>query len=419
MEHLLQPLRSPSKEAPSHIQNQATSSLSSGNEATPSSSDFIEEPEARIIQCVKVLCSSHTAFLKNKLLEDYIRNHTVEDIVHYILKLLGKSFFKVLETPQHERAEAVDRLSEITADKRDRGVYTNVLRVPTPSPFWVHASPMLEIDEAFVVDGAVPLTTLKHMEAKENLSSFHYIAWNASKSHKFVEIAKAGSKDPAALIRIVEAMVVACLYTYTEVDYSQLLKLYEIIDPSTSPYGLNRTSALKDRGLSATADNALSWVFMNVEQESYRTECGGCYHADDVKALFMKEFSDGRSISRGILTFTERTSAKQNADSDRMNSPLHGLYYLFAREYSRQATMVRVRCGKCKTQELNDIDAIYEISTGNYIVRTFMCRTCPKSKNGRSPNKYHFPIDNYTSTTTWESLRAAYKAAIEVGRFQG
>ena len=160
MEHLLHPLRSLSKEAPSHIQNQATSSLSSGNEATPSSSDFIEEPEARIIQGVKVLCSSHTAFLKNKLLEDYIRNHTVEDIVHYILKLLGKSFFKVLETPQHERAEAVDRLPEITADNRDRGVYTNVLRVPTPSPFWVHASPMLEIDEAFVVDGAVPLTTL-------------------------------------------------------------------------------------------------------------------------------------------------------------------------------------------------------------------------------------------------------------------
>ena len=145
----------------------------------------------------------------------------------------------------------------------------------------------------------------------------------------------------------------------------------------------------------------------------------GCYNADDVKALFMKKFSDGRPISRGILTFTERTSAKQNAASDRMNSPLHGLYYLFAKESLRQAIMVRVRCGKCKIQELNDIDATYETSTGNHIVRTFMCRTCPKSKNGRSLNKYHFPIDNYTSTATWESLRAAYKAAIGMSLREG
>jgi len=137
----------------------------------------------------------------------------------------------------------------------------------------------------------------------------------------------------------------------------------------------------------------------------------GCHNADDVNALFMKEFSDARSISRGILTFTGRTSAKQNAAADRINSPLHGLYYLFARESFGQTTMVRVRCSKCNTQELDDIDATYEIGTGNYIVRTFMCRTCPKSKNGRAPNKYHYPIDSLIPTTTWESLRAAYKVA--------
>ncbi|MCJ1384135.1 hypothetical protein MMC17_007251 [Xylographa soralifera] len=110
---------------------------------------------------------------------------------------------------------------------------------------------MLDIDEAFIVDGAVLLLYAgsatravdgfyrrifkEHMEAREDSSTFHYIAWNASNSYKFVEIVKAAPKDPAALIRTAKAVVIACLHTHTEVDYSQLLKHNGIVDFETNP----------------------------------------------------------------------------------------------------------------------------------------------------------------------------------------
>ncbi|MCJ1384134.1 hypothetical protein MMC17_007250 [Xylographa soralifera] len=81
--------------------------------------------------------------------------------------------------------------------------------------------------------------------------------------------------------------------------------------------------------------------------------------------------------------------------------------------------MVRVRCGNCHLPVLNDINATYEISTGNYIARTFMYRTCSKSKKGRALIKYHFPSDNYNPTTTCESLRTAYKVATGMSLREG
>ncbi|MCJ1399598.1 hypothetical protein MMC11_002800 [Xylographa trunciseda] len=151
------------------------------------------------------------------------------------------------------------RLPRVTSGTQERGVYANIVKIAETSPFWADAWPLLET-EGLGLGPMIPVLYVgsaaqekigfekrvhrQHESAdyRRNHPGFHYKAWNASTGHDFVRIGKAAPKDPVALLRVVEATAVACLHTYVNADYTQLLHHFGIVESGSQGFGLNRTS---------------------------------------------------------------------------------------------------------------------------------------------------------------------------------
>ncbi|MCJ1384133.1 hypothetical protein MMC17_007249 [Xylographa soralifera] len=127
--------------------------------------------------------------------------------------------------------------------------------------------------------------------------------------------------------------------------------------------------------------------------------------------MLLSKFTNGKSISRGILALMGFASSTKKAAKERQESPLYGKYYLYTDFEEGQATRVEVQCERCRIHKLDDSDATYETGTGQYISRTFMCNVCPATKSGRAPNTIHVPVDAKLPSITWGKVRYSYTKA--------
>ncbi|MCJ1384132.1 hypothetical protein MMC17_007248 [Xylographa soralifera] len=250
-------------------------------------SAFIENPKARIEQAVEMLCSEGTGILRDKFIDDYVKVTAIDDIVRGVLRILEPPFLNVLKASSTARPGLmVQTLPRVESGARERGAYANVVRIPEKSGFWDQAWPLLE-PEGLDLGPIIPVIHVgsaaqeelgfeKRVHRQHELAeyrrkypSFHYKAWSASITHDFVRIGKAAPDDPRALIRILEAMAVACLHTYLNADYIRTLQHFGLLEPESQVFGLNRTSAICDNihGECMTNTSNLNLLFRNVERE--------------------------------------------------------------------------------------------------------------------------------------------------------
>ncbi|MCJ1392019.1 hypothetical protein MMC18_004886 [Xylographa bjoerkii] len=266
---------------------------------------FIEDPKARVQQAVKMLCSEGTGILRDKLIDEYLEVTSVDNI---------SSAYSLW----FSRPRRVCEYSSITESSR----------------FWGDAWPILETEgldfgaviPVFYVGSAAQepfgfeKSVYRPHESPEywrKHPTFYYRAWHASSGHDFVRIGQAASNDYVALVRIVEATAVACLHTYVNDDYTQLLQHFGVV---------------KSESKVSTSNLAKNWLKIKKN----------CNNAEELTTLLSK-FTDEWSISRGMLALIGYASSKKAA-KERWESPLYGKYYLYADVEKVQAVRVKVQC---------------------------------------------------------------------------
>jgi hypothetical protein len=343
-------------------------------------------------------------------------------IVQSVAKLLPDSFRVILQLSASERYAKILQLPAIDKDTTTKGLYVDVLTIPTSSNFWEKTDALLmDKPTDHPLDGMIHIMYVgsatrdkgfqhrvqyqhQNVHRRSTHPSFHYAAMEAAVTSRFGIITTADNDEPAPLVRIAEAVVIACLHTYNLAPYTKILKKFGILTGDSKAWGLNRSGALKD-GTPATvkpdaAVLGLEHIVDEIEtnqQVSYENlhevvkewleKIQNCTNAEAAEA-FLQKFPAGFSISRAIVTTIYRSMQKKMALEQRQKSALCGTVYRFATE--NELEVVRVKCPKCAS-ERDDENATCGIESGLYVARYFHCKICPKTDYGNESKSAFVP----------------------------
>jgi hypothetical protein len=114
---------------------EATEQSSVIHEPALKRSKYIEDPKARISQCVRVLYRN-PRLIREQIIDEYVKANETSMIVQSVSKLLPDSFRVILQLSASERYAKLLQLPAIDKDTTTKGLYVDVLTIPASSKFW-------------------------------------------------------------------------------------------------------------------------------------------------------------------------------------------------------------------------------------------------------------------------------------------
>jgi len=224
---------------------------------------FIEDPRQRIRQCIHLLYGNH-GVCTDRSVTRYICEKGLDAIEQEVFSILEDSFFQVIAASQEDLPKASTALPVLETDCDRKVVYLSKVFVPPNASFWSkhrHAFPIGSVDEsqAHVLmyvgsaanndGGCRTRIGLQHCSSdyREKHPKLLYSAMDEpGASYEWRQIGAASDDVNGAIMRIIEAVAIATMHTFTSQKYSEFLSRYGIVESETRAFGANRTGAMKD-----------------------------------------------------------------------------------------------------------------------------------------------------------------------------
>ena len=239
-------------------------SFSVGYEDPVQTSQYIREPIARVIQSVKLLCGNNGVLI-DEFISHYIVQTGISNIINDVLRMLDRNFLDLLELSQSERANAASEILEsLDIESTSKCVYLDHVKVPEKAGLWNsvrHAFPegtveeaqeheMMYVGSAASEESGTRARVMRQHENKDYRNTHPSLLYSAMDEpgamHSWFRVALVQNSESRAAIRITESVAIACLHTYTSSVYTEMLRRYGLVEPSSVAFGLIRTGAMKD-----------------------------------------------------------------------------------------------------------------------------------------------------------------------------
>ena len=165
-------------------------------------------------------------------------------IISAVLEMIEPGVFPLLELPQLERAVAIKRfLPQILPEGdvgQDHGVYVNVVHVPRDSDFWrfseywnIEDTPCEADTVAISYIGSTARTFSQRVWREHEVQAyrahkacFHYRAIDAGGGENSWFRLGSGMNQPAAIIRLLEEVMISLFHTYKSPLYTSVEKIW-------------------------------------------------------------------------------------------------------------------------------------------------------------------------------------------------